>query len=218
MKRLTIMAVFIMTAKVMCAQGWAGIGIGTHQSNVYYENSNGDQDKSIKGVPASYVSLYYMHDFVSGGKQKKLYDMPDYLLVVEMGYKKAETRDSDSQTLSKWMMDYFSSALGVRHIISTGKRVAPFVGVAFSMDMLLSGVQQIGFEQYDLTEELEKQNFGIVGEGGVKYSINHDVLGTLRISYMQGLSNLEKSSQLSRLSGLKVGVGIHFLINNKKSR
>jgi len=195
------------------AQSWVGIDVGVNQSNVYYENSNGEQDKMIKGVPASYASLYYMHELGNTKKSKKLYDMPDYLLTVEIGYKRAQSRDSDSNLLNKWTMDYFSSSIGVRHIVSTKKKIAPFIGAAFSMDWLLSGVQQIGFEQYDLTTELSQLNLGIVGEGGLKYSINHDVLGTFGVSYTYGISDLEQNEQRSRLSGFKVGVGIHFLIS-----
>jgi len=195
-------------------QSWVGLGVGANQSNVYFENSMGEQDETIKGIPSSYVSLYYMHELGSSKKTKKLYDMPDYLMAIEIGYKRAQSRDSDSNTLNKWTMDYFSSTIGVRHIVSTEKKIAPFVGVGISMDWLLSGVQQIGFEQYDLTNELEKFNLGVVGEGGVKYSINHDVLGTLGVSYTYGLSDLEQNDQKSKLSGLKIGVGIHFLINN----
>jgi hypothetical protein len=195
-------------------QSWVGMDAGGHQSNVYYENSAGDQDKSIKGVPATYASIYYMHELVSSGNSKKLYDMPDYLLTVEIGYKRAQSRDSDSNLLNRWTMDYFSTSVGVRHIVSTKKKIAPFIGAAISMDRLLSGVQQIGFEQYDLTDELSIFNLGLVGEGGLKYSINHDVLGTFGISYTYGLSDIEPDEEKGRLSGFKVGVGIHFLISN----
>jgi hypothetical protein len=123
-------------------------------------------------------------------------------------------RDSDSNTLKKWTMDYFLGLVGVRHIIRTDKKIAPFVGAAISMDWLLSGVQQIGFEQYDLMNELGKFNLGVVAEGGLKYSINYDVLGTLGLSYNYGLSDLEQNDQQSRLSGFRIGVSFHFLVKN----
>lgn len=59
-------------------QSWIGIGAGAYQSNLYYENSKGEQDKTIKGVPSSYVSLDYMYELRNSRTTKKTYDRPDY--------------------------------------------------------------------------------------------------------------------------------------------
>jgi hypothetical protein len=213
MKIFSLITILFMTTTLANAQSWVGLGVGGNQSSVYYKSSDGLKDKSIKGVPAAYVSVYYQLDLAKNGNGLSSRNLPSNLINTEFGFKRAMARDSDSNTLSKWTMDYFSTYLGYRHVFVSKSQVNPYFGIGMSADILLSGVQQIGFEQYDLKDDLSHLNMGVSAEGGLNYIISQEVLGILNISYNQGLTNLEKNEQKSRLSGIKIGISLMFKLN-----
>lgn len=196
------------------SRDWVGLGLGVNQSNLSFKNSAGEQDESIKGVSAFYASFFYSYALGKKKRKTSLYDMPGNLLMVEIGYKRSQLQDSDNPTLKEWDLSHLSSSIGFRHKPRARNRVAPYLGMGLVLDYLLSSVQHLGIQRYDIKDELKDINLGIMGETGLYYSINYDVIGTLGLSYTHGLSDLESGLQQSNLSGIKIGLGVHFLIGN----
>lgn len=196
------------------SRDWVGLGLGVNQSNLNFKNSAGEQDESIKGVSAFYASFFYSYALGKKKRKTTLYDMPGNLLMVEIGYKRSQLQDSDNPTIKEWNLSHLSSSIGFRHKPRARNRVAPYFGLGLVMDYLLSSVQHLGVQQFDVKDELKDINLGIMGETGLYYSINYDVIGTLGLSYTHGLSDLESGLQQSNLSSIKIGLGIHFLIGN----
>ncbi len=192
-------------------QGWAGLGIGGHLTNVSFTNQQGVKDDRIKGVPSAYASFYFQLDL---GGPKKNTDAKG-ALIFEAGYKRGSSKNKESTILEKWVMDFLSGSIQYRYLPGSKRSVNPYFEAGLFGDYLMAGVQQSGIEQYDLTEDIKNFNVGLIGGAGLSYFISSEAYGTLGLSYQRGLSNLEKGNQTAHISGFKLGVSLFFKIDKK---
>lgn len=204
-----IILLILLSAHLAHSQQWVGLGLGGHLTDVDFTNNAGEKDDRIKGIPSMYTSFFYQRDL---GANKKESESRNSILL-EAGYKKGTSKNSESTTLETWTMDFISVGMQFRHYVGTKSPVSPFFGIGGTLDYLFAGVQQEGLEQYDLTGDLKSINLGVVGESGLSYYIDQNVISTLSLSYTRGITNMEEGNQTARISGFRLGLGIFFQLN-----
>ncbi len=205
--RLGFSFILLTIATFSFGQKWVGIGLGGHLTDVDFTNSQGVKDSRIKGVPSTYASFYLLFDL---GTVKRM-DQPKSALALEVGYKRSNSKNTESPTLETWTMDNLSTSLAFRRFFQSKRTVDPYLGAGVNLDVLLGATQQEGFSQYDLTQDLRTLNLSAIAEAGISYFISREVYGILGTTYLRGLSNLEKADgQTVRINGFKVGVSVFF--------
>lgn len=212
MKYKVVGILIVLASYSANAQTWFGLGAGGNQAFNYFENSEGVKNETIQGVPGAYVSFYFQAQLPKTRKDPRI-QLPTALMHFELSYKKSVMEDKSQALINRWSLDYLSFSAGYRYVFTSKKVISPFLGAGVTADWLLNGVQQRGFEQYNLKNDLNDLNLGIYPEVGVSYTISYQVLGTLGMSYMHGISNLESNGQTSRLSGLRLGVSAFFKLS-----
>lgn len=194
------------------AQYWVGLGAGGNQNMIKYLDDEGVRDKGIQGVPSVYVSAFVQRALGS----PKAYYQAAYInaIVTEWGYKRGVVKNNNSSELDRTTLDNLSTTITFRHMRHSKSLVNLYFGGGVFADYLISGVQERGFEQFDLTEDFKKLNFGLVADAGITYWMSHEVYGTLGLSYAKGLRNLEKGDQTLHINNIKIGIAVFFQLKN----
>jgi len=214
MKRLFIIIAITLSSH-LSAQTWLGVGFGSHVSNPYFKNSEGIENTGLKGSSSFYASGFYMKNLSTKSNiraKREINRYPRNVIFAEFGYKRSSFQDEQTNLQSEWNLDFASSAVGFLHHFKSKGLFGPYVGISAVADLLTRSTQTIGFQEFDIKDELAPLNVGVAPMFGIYYRANHDVMAYLNGSYTAGISNLEDEGQTSRIGGLKLGLSILFKI------
>lgn len=171
-----------------------GFGLGTTIQNLSYTNSDGVKADQLTGLPAAAISFSYLHTLKT--KSKAAFSNS---IMAQLGYKGGHLKDEGSHLLTTWSMNFLSASANFISQHNSKKRANPFFGVGIVNDVLISGTQNRGFEQYDLTDDLKVLNVGAKIFTGLSYKISNEANCSLELNYMRGFRNMEKSADQSAL-------------------
>ncbi|MGL1886613.1 MAG: PorT family protein [Reichenbachiella sp.] len=208
MKKLIPILLFAFITLEANSQVSVGLGLGGNTTNARYKNGEGKLNANLNGMPGAYFSGVVQFNLGHEGSYFKNKRMNAFVLGV--GYKKGQIKDKESAILKTWQLDYIASELLFRHYIKSKKKVNPYFGGGLFADYVISGIQQEGMVQYDLTQDIKSINFGLEAEIGIDYWISHEAFGTLGFAYCHGLSNLEMSDESLKIHTFKIGIAIFF--------
>jgi|GEM_PF-3031826 len=199
------------------AQSWVGFSFGGNFSQVRFTNSDGVVNKNLKGLPGTTATVFYQRSI---SKEKKMYSATN-LIGFELGYKSSRVQDKASSLLTIWNMHYLTNSLTFRHNSNSKRKANPFYGGGVVLDYLMSGTQNRGFNQFNITEDIKPLNVSVTVETGLNYHISDDANTTLRLAYLRGLANLEKDpSQQAYIHALRLSITLFFNLkdNGKRKR
>jgi len=209
MKKLLIAGLLLTGFFTYGQKTWVGFSIGANHSQLRYKNTKGVLDENLKGIPGGTASIFLQTQVFD--KKKSARYPAATLLSTEIGYKSTKIKDKASTILTTWSLHYLTANLTLRRKANSKKKVNPFYGGGLVADWFASGTQNLGFEQYDLKEELQPLNFSITAEAGLTYFVGDDSFGTLGLSYLRGISNLETSpDEQALLHSIKISMAIFF--------
>lgn len=190
MKQVVITMLLIIPSIAFAQQ--VGFSLGTTIQNLSYINSDGVKSDQLKGLPAASISFSYLQALQAKGSFANS-------VMAQVGYKGGHLKDKGSHLLTTWSMNFLSASA---HFISQKKskrKANPFFGAGIVSDFLMSGTQNRGFEQYDLTNDLKTLNLSAKILTGLSYTISKESSCSLDLSYMRGFRNMEKSAEQSAL-------------------
>lgn len=214
--RVALIVILSLTSLSGSTQSWVGLGIGASTSRLEFTGTDGIRNRDLAGLPGVSTSFFYQQK-VSKKNQKKFSSKT--VLSTELGFKSARIKDRESSLLTTWSMQYLTGNLTLRRRVGSKHKVNSFYGVGLFTDYLLSGTQNKGFEQFDLTNDLRRRVAGVIAEFGLSYYHSDDSYSTLKLSYLHGISNLEKDpGQKAFLYVLKISASVFFEFNSKGKR
>jgi len=196
------------------SQSSIGFSLGGNFSQVRFKNSDGVLDEDLKGLPGTSATLFYFLQLANGKKGNYAFAN---LLGVELGYKSSKFQDKANSLLTTWNLQYLTGQLTFRHVVLSDHRVNLFFGSGVAIDYLRGGTQTQGFNQFEITEDLNRVNLSILVETGLKYNISEDAYTTLRLGYLRGLTNLEKDpEQEVFIHAVRLSIAVLFYLDNSK--
>ena len=194
------------------AQNWFGLSIGVNQSSLDFRNSSGQKNEDLKGVPGFTASTHFIFPLST---IKNLSLSGATVLNTELMYKSSNIVDKGSSQQSTWALGHLGSSITLRKHFSSQSSLIPFYEIGAAYDYLLSGNQTIGFEQFNVKENLNPSNFSVQGGFGLLYNISYEANASLLLGYVHGLSDIEKEAlQSAKLNGLRASIAIYFTIEN----
>ncbi|NBP67939.1 MAG: hypothetical protein EBU52_04275, partial [Cytophagia bacterium] len=156
------MMVWMVSTVAMAQQ--IGFGLGTTIQNLSYTNSDGVKADQLTGLPAAAISFSYLYAL----KTKSAFANS---MLAQLGYKGGHLKDEGSHLLTTWSMNFLSASAGFVSHHNSKRKTNPFFGAAIVTDVLISGTQNRGFEQYDLTDDLKILNLSAKIFTGLSYKI-----------------------------------------------
>jgi hypothetical protein len=191
-----------------------GFSLGTNMQNLAYTNSAGVKSEQLVGLPAASISFSYMQRLQKKSRSKAL---QNNYLVLQAGYKTGQLKDKGSHLLTTWSMNFISGSLNFVSQHNTKRKTNPFYGAGVVNDLLISGTQNRGFEQYDLTNDLKSFNLSAKIFTGLSYRISDEANCSLELNYLRGLRNIEKSQgQSALLHAWQLSATLFLHLKNKK--
>jgi hypothetical protein len=182
-----------MVSTVAVAQQ-IGFGLGTTIQNLSYTNSDGVKADQLTGLPAAAISFSYLQTLKT--KSKAAFSNS---IMVQLGYKGGYLKDEGSHLLTTWSMNFLSASAGFVSHHNSKRKTNPFFGAGIVTDALISGTQNRGFEQYDLTDDLKILNLSAKIFTGLSYKISNEANCSLELNYLRGFRNMEKSAEQSAM-------------------
>lgn len=206
MKLLFTLFLVLLTYKIQ-AQTALGFGAGGNFSQVSFKNSSGTKDKSLRGLPGITATVLYHQNLTSPVVRKKI----RHVLGMEAGYKSAKFEDKENSLLTTWQMQYITTDLSYYFFPDYTTKVGWYLGGGPTFDMLISGTQTQGFNQFNITKDLAKFNISIGIESGINYRISKEAYTSIRVAYLRGLNNLEKDpNQHSYIHSFRITALVFF--------
>ncbi|MEM7297377.1 MAG: hypothetical protein AAF391_03825 [Bacteroidota bacterium] len=212
MKKLFVILLFF--PGLLAGQQRLGFGIGTTQSFLRFSSDTGSATNDLVGTPGVTASVFYQINLSSykGARGSK----PGNYVSLEAGIKSSKLKDKQSTIATTWDIRYISGTLTYRRQKNSKGKVGPFYGAGLVYDVLLSGTQNRGVEQFNLKNELNSVNLGATVEAGLRYYVSSESVTTVRISYVRGFSNLEKDSgQSAYLDTIRLSIAMFFDLESK---
>jgi len=206
---------FFFTLSLLPANGqsWVGFSFGGNFSQIRFKNSDGAVNIDLQGLPGTTATIFYQRDIA---KNKKVRYSATNLIGFELGYKSNRIQDNASGLLTIWNMHYLTGSLTFRHNSNSKRKANPFYGGGLVLDYLMSGTQNRGFNQFDITEDLKPLNLSLTLETGLKYHISDEVNASIRLAYLRGIANLEKDpGQQAYIHAWRLSIAIFFKLENK---
>lgn len=205
---------FLLTSPIIgCAQH-LGFSLGTNVQNLSYTNSDGVKSEQLVGLPAAVISFSYLHTFNAKSKSKTIFNNS---IALQLGYKGGQLKDKGSHLLTTWSMNFLSGSLNFVSQYGTKRKTNPFYGVGIVNDLLISGTQNRGFEQYDLTNDLKALNLSAKIFTGLSYRISDEASCSLELNYLHGLRNIERNQKQSALlHAWQLSATLFLQLKNKK--
>jgi len=200
------------------AQNRVGFSFGGNFSQIRFINSDDVVNKDLKGLPGTTATFFYQHDISNKKKQKHA---ASNLAGFELGYKSNRLQNNASNLLTVWNMHYLTGSLTFRHNSNSKHKASPFYGGGLVVDYLMSGTQNRGFNQFDITEDLKPLNVSLTLETGLMYHISDEANASLRLAYLRGLANLEKDpGQQAYIHAWRLSIAVFFNLkkNNRKRK
>lgn len=195
------------------SQNWVGLGIGASTSKLMFTDTNGLRNRDLVSLPGASASFFYHHRI---SKENWRRFSSTTVLSAETGFKSARIKDRESSLLTTWALQYLTGNLTIRRNVGSKHKVNMIYGAGLFADYLMSGSQSKGFEQFDLTNDLNRRAAGLITEFGVSYYQSDDSYSTLVLSYLHGMSNLEKDEgQVATLHLLNISVSVFFEFREK---
>jgi hypothetical protein len=214
-KSVLIVLVFLTTTHAN-AQSKVSFSIGGNYNQVRFRNSAGVLNENLRGLPAVNVALAYEHALEKIGSRSEF--NPSNHVGVSLGYKSGQFKDKGSHVLTTWSTNYLSSSLGYFHRTGSKKPIHFMYGGGIVYDFLISGVQSRGFEQYDLSQDIKKANLSVAAHSGLFYRISDFSQCALKISYLKGLTNIEKDeNQSARFNAWQLSAVVFFDLTKRKN-
>lgn len=213
---VVLIAMLLLTIGHACAQSKVSFSIGSNYSQVRFRNSAGDLNENLRGLPAAKISLAYEHALEKANARKE-FDPSDHI-GVSLGYKSGQFKDKASHVLTTWTTNYISVGVDYFHRTGSKKPIHFMYGGGLVNDFLTSGVQSRGFEQYDLSQDIRAKNFSAALHTGLFYRISDFSQCALKLSYLKGLTNIEKDeNQTARLNAWQLSAVVFFDLTKRKN-
>ncbi|MEQ9402891.1 MAG: hypothetical protein RIM99_04845 [Cyclobacteriaceae bacterium] len=197
-------------------QHFGGFGLGGSMAMLDFTNEEGIVNKDLKGIPGVTASflLQYTLKQATGSKFA-----PRTSLTWKSGYANHNLKDKSNNVVSRWSMHYWSNSLTVFRHLDSRQKVNPYFGAGLFSEFLTGGTQTLGFEQYDLTEFVNRLNWGASIDLGISYRTANDAFSTMGINYSRGLTNLDKDEgQEALLHHFQIYVTTLFEFTKRKRR
>lgn len=208
------LCILLIVTPVVAYSQQLGFNLGTNLQNLAYENSSGVKSAQLIGLPAATISFSYLHNLPGKGKSKGSWN--NYL-IAEVGYKGGQLKDKGSHLLTTWSMNFLSGSLNFVSQLNTKRKANPFFGAGIVSDLLISGTQNRGFEQYDLTNDLKSVNMSAKIFTGLLYHISDEASCAIQVNYLRGLLNIEKSQgQPALLHAWQLSATLFLELKSKK--
>ncbi len=209
MKLILTLALLILWGCSHGQRSWIGLSIGANHSQLRYRDSDGNLDKNLKGLPVGTASILFQRELRDNTKSSGYHNSS--LFSTELGYKTNKIKDKSSTLLTTWSLQYLSGNILFIKRENSRNTVNPYYGGGVAFDWMVNGKQNLGFEEYNLSEDLNAFNLSLVGEFGLTYFISLDAMGSLGLSYSRGLSNLEKGpNEQALLHAIKLTLTVFF--------
>jgi hypothetical protein len=208
--RLIALALFCASTNSM-AQSAIGIGISANYLQVSYINSQGVKSDKLSGLPGA--GAFFLFDKVVANKSSRL----EKHIVGNVGYRTSAFKDNDANLLTKWSVNFLETSVALKLVQQSKRTVAPMFMGGLSHHYLIAGTQSRGFEQYDLTNNLRRQSFNVLGAFGLSYRISQENSCALILSYTRGLSNMERDqNQNAKFHVWQLSTSVMLGITKKK--
>jgi hypothetical protein len=215
-KLLLTLTIVQLSISYATAQSRVSFAIGGNYNQVRFRNSNGNLNEDLRGLPAVNVSLGYEHALEKVNTSND--SDPTNHIGLTLGYKSGQFKDKASHVLTTWTINYLSTSVDYFHRSGSKKPMHFMYGTGLVNDFLVSGVQSRGFEQYDLSQDLQKSNLSFALHSGLFYRISDFSQCALKVSYLKGLTNIEKdTSQSARLNAWQLSAIIFFDLSKRKN-
>ncbi len=210
-----ILAIGLLTSSISTySQNWIGLSIGGNQTFIEFQNTSGQASNELKGIPGITATSHFQ---IPLSKINNLSLKGASIVNLEVGYKSTKIIDGGSSQQASWSLNQLTSGATLRRHLKSNSELIPFYELGLSLDYMLRGTQTLGFEQFDLKENLLSTNLSIQSGLGLQYEISYDANATLLLGYLHGISDIEKDAdQQARLNGLRISIGIYFTIENSK--
>lgn len=216
MKKYYLLVLLNLLFAIVSAQSKVSFSIGGNYNQVRFRNSSGELNKDLRGLPAVKVSLGYEHALEKKNTQKGF--GPSNHVGLSLGYKAGQFKDKSSHVLTTWALNYLSGSLEYFHRTSSKRPTHFMYGGGVVSDFLISGVQSRGFEQYDLGQDIRKNNISIAIHSGLFYKISDFSQCALKLSYLKGLTNVEKDqNQSAILNAWQLSAVVFFDLSKRKN-
>lgn len=203
--------VFVLIFHSTFAQSRIGFSAGGNYTQVVYKNSSGERYNSLKGLPGFGVGAILESGV--GSKQSRFLSA----LQLKLGYKSSQFKDGQSNLLNTWSINSVSASTGFVLSRNARKTLNEFYGIEVIHDFMVSGIQNRGFIQYDLSDALKKYNMSVALTSGLNYTISDFSHCSLWISYSRGLSNLERDvNQTARFHAWMLSAAVYFSLHKSK--
>ena len=203
MKRIISITLLFLGSIVIDAQSNSvGISFLQNYSTFRFIDSEGIKDDLDYTIKYGY-GLSYQHVF---GEH--------FYLEVPVQYNNKGANSTLDQDQLDWSLHYVNAGfnLGYKFIIG---RLYPQFGVGAYYGRLLKADQYIGSAHYDVmaTEEISKNDYGIIGYAGLEYAYSDNGSVFLRINEAMGLMQLEEGSDQEMFNRtFSIQLGIYFTI------
>lgn len=186
-----------------------GISVGANQPNLIFKDAEGIRNKDLKGIPGITADISYQFGLNYPEDRSRFPLLTT--LQFRSGYSNYKLRDNASTIVTNWMMQYWTNSLLLSQYLDSRKRVNPFYGIGLYLDYLIGGVQTSGFDQYNMTDSIERLSCGISGELGLTYQTSDESQIAINIGYSGGFNNLDKDEgEKAFLHSLFIQASTHF--------
>lgn len=216
MKQLSSTLILMLFMLHLSAQQ-LGVGFGGNISGIKYK-SNGQKQSEIHGLPASNAKiLLTIHHQNKKNSRKRNADRTYTLYSI--GYAGARLNEKRSSISSNWMMHYLRLSMGVNRTLNYRKKVAPVFGLGISLNYLMTGQQEYGNEQFDLTSELRRTSTGITGRAGISYTASAENTINFLLGSTFGLTNIDRDlNESAKLTEWSLTAEALFRLKQKRRR